>query len=165
VRRRWLAPALKTNAEAVEVILKAIEKAAINPANRSRCTDPIQRFFMRMAITICVRRQESHLGRDGRNVCQWVKKYPIVVLEMAWPRTIGMAGSCSIRPLAARSNWSAMIYRHQRQTCFARDSRKCSQRSVDQAQQIAPSRETISTIERLAKPVGARWFHIVPARR
>jgi len=77
------APALKTNAEAVEVILKAIEKAGYKPGEQiSIALDPASSGFYEDGF--------YNLRTEGKKVtsaemvemyASWVKKYPIVVLE------------------------------------------------------------------------------------
>jgi enolase len=77
------APALKTNAEAVELILKAIEKAGYKPGDEiSLALDPASSGFYEDGL--------YHLRTEGKKVTssemvamyeEWVKKYPIVVLE------------------------------------------------------------------------------------
>ena len=77
------APALKTNAEAVEVILKAIEKAGYKPGEQiAIALDPASSGFYEDGF--------YNLRTEGKKVtsaemvamyADWVKKYPIVVLE------------------------------------------------------------------------------------
>ncbi len=77
------APALKTNAEAVELILKAIEKAGYKPGDDvSIALDPASSGFYEDGL--------YNLRTEGKKVtsaemvamyADWVKKYPIVVLE------------------------------------------------------------------------------------
>lgn len=77
------APALKTNAEAVEVILKAIEKAGYKPGDDiCIALDPASSGFYEDGY--------YNLRTEGKKVtsaemvamyADWVKKYPIVVLE------------------------------------------------------------------------------------
>ncbi|GAP22322.1 phosphopyruvate hydratase [Leptolinea tardivitalis] len=77
------APALKTNAEAVEVILKAIEKAGYKPGEQvAIAIDPASSGFFEDGL--------YNLRTEGKKVtsaemveiyAEWVKKYPIVVLE------------------------------------------------------------------------------------
>ena len=77
------APALKTNAEAVELILKAIEKAGYKPGEQiCIALDPASSGFYEDG--------KYNLRTEGRKVtseemvalwAEWVKKYPIVVLE------------------------------------------------------------------------------------
>jgi enolase 1/2/3 len=77
------APALKTNAEAVEIILKAIEKAGYKPGEDIVIAlDPATSGFYEDGL--------YHLRTEGRKItsaemvelwADWVKKYPIVVLE------------------------------------------------------------------------------------
>jgi enolase len=77
------APALKTNAEAVEVILQAIEKAGYQPGEQiALALDPASSGFYEDGL--------YNLRTEGRKVtsaqmvemyAEWVKKYPIVVLE------------------------------------------------------------------------------------
>jgi len=77
------APALKTNAEAVEVILKAIEKAGYKPGEQiCIAIDPASSGFYEDGL--------YNLRTEGKKVsseemvamyADWVQKYPIVVLE------------------------------------------------------------------------------------
>ena len=77
------APALKTNAEAVEIILKAIEKAGYKPGEDIVIAlDPATSGFYEDGL--------YHLRTEGRKItsaelialwAEWVKKYPITVLE------------------------------------------------------------------------------------
>jgi enolase len=77
------APALKTNADAVELILKAIEKAGYKPGEQiSIAIDPASSGFFEDGF--------YNLRTEGKKVksaqmvdmyASWVKKYPIVVLE------------------------------------------------------------------------------------
>jgi len=77
------APALKTNAEAVELILQAIEKAGYKPGEQiALALDPASSGFYEDG--------HYHLRTEGRKVtsaqmvemyAEWVNKYPIVVLE------------------------------------------------------------------------------------
>jgi enolase len=77
------APALKTNAEAVELILQAIEKAGYKPGEQiALALDPASSGFYENGL--------YNLRTEGRKVtsaqmvemyADWVNKYPIVVLE------------------------------------------------------------------------------------
>jgi enolase len=77
------APSLKTNAEAVEVILRAIEKAGYKPGEQIVIAlDPATSGFYEDGL--------YNLRTEGRKItsadmvelwADWVKKYPIVVLE------------------------------------------------------------------------------------
>lgn len=77
------APALKTNAEAVEIILKAIEKAGYKPAEDVVIAlDPATSGFYEDGL--------YNLRTEGRKITSaelvemwsdWVRKYPIAVLE------------------------------------------------------------------------------------
>jgi enolase len=77
------APALKTNAEAVEMILKAIEKAGYKPAEHIVIAlDPATSGFYEDGL--------YNLRTEGRRItsaqmvelwADWVKKYPIAVIE------------------------------------------------------------------------------------
>jgi len=77
------APALKTNAEAVEVILKAIEKAGYKPGEQiGIALDPASSGFYEDGL--------YNLRTEGKKVtsaemvemyASWIKKYPIFVLE------------------------------------------------------------------------------------
>jgi enolase len=77
------APALKTNAEAVELILQAIEKAGYRPGEQiAMALDPASSGFYEEGL--------YSLRTEGRKVtsaqmvdmyAEWVNKYPIIVLE------------------------------------------------------------------------------------
>lgn len=77
------APALKANSQAVELILRAIEKAGYRPGEQiAIALDPASSGFYEDGL--------YHLRTEGRKVtsaemvdmyAQWVAKYPIVVLE------------------------------------------------------------------------------------
>jgi enolase len=77
------APALKTNAEALELIVQAIEKAGYRPGEQiALALDPASSGFFENG--------QYHLKTEGRQVSsaqmvdmyeEWSKKYPIVVLE------------------------------------------------------------------------------------
>ena len=77
------APALKTNAEAVELILQAIEKAGYRPGEQiAIALDPASSGFYEDGL--------YHLRTEGRKVtaaemvamyAEWAQKYPLVVLE------------------------------------------------------------------------------------
>jgi len=77
------APVLKTNADAVEMILKAIEKAGYKPGEHIVIAlDPATSGFYEDGL--------YHLRTEGRKItsaelvklwADWVKKYPIAVLE------------------------------------------------------------------------------------
>jgi enolase len=77
------APALKTNAEALEVILQAIEKAGYRPGEQIGISlDPASSSFYEKGF--------YHLRTENRKISaaemielfvQWVKKYPIVSIE------------------------------------------------------------------------------------
>jgi enolase len=77
------APALKTNAEAVEIILKAIEKAGYKPGEEIVIAlDPATSGFFEDGL--------YNLRTEGRKItsaelvemwADWVKRYPIAVLE------------------------------------------------------------------------------------
>ena len=77
------APALKTNAEAIELILKAIEKAGYRPGEQvALALDPATSGIYEDGL--------YNLRTEGRKITSaelvdlwagWVKKYPIVVLE------------------------------------------------------------------------------------
>lgn len=77
------APALKKNSDAVELILKAIEKAGYRPGEQvAIALDPASSSFYEKGY--------YHLRTEGRKVTSaemvemyagWIKKYPIIVLE------------------------------------------------------------------------------------
>ena len=77
------APALKKNSDAVELILKAIEKAGYRPGDHiALALDPASSSFYEDGY--------YHLRTEGRKVtseemaemyCNWIRKYPIIVLE------------------------------------------------------------------------------------
>ncbi len=77
------APALKTNAQAVELILEAIEKAGYQPGRDiAVALDPASSGFFEDGL--------YHLRTEGRKIssaqmvelyAEWVAKYPIIVIE------------------------------------------------------------------------------------
>jgi enolase len=77
------APALKTNAEAIELILAAIEKAGYKPGKQvGICLDPASSGFYEDGL--------YHLRTENRKIsydqmidlyADWVKKYPILSIE------------------------------------------------------------------------------------
>jgi enolase len=77
------APALKTNAEAIELILTAIEKAGYRPGEQiGICLDPASSSFFEDSL--------YHLRTENRKITNdqmielygdWVKKYPILSIE------------------------------------------------------------------------------------
>jgi enolase len=77
------APALKTNAQAVELILEAIEKAGYQPGRDiAVALDPASSGFFEDGL--------YHLRTEGRKIssaqmvelyAEWVSKYPIIVIE------------------------------------------------------------------------------------
>jgi enolase len=77
------APALKKNSDAVELILKAIEKAGYHPGEHiALALDPASSGFFEKGY--------YHLRTEGRKVTSeemvemygnWIRKYPIIVLE------------------------------------------------------------------------------------
>ena len=77
------APALKKNSDAVELILKAIEKAGYRPGDHiALALDPASSSFYEDGY--------YNLRTEGRKVtseemaemyCNWIRKYPIIVLE------------------------------------------------------------------------------------
>jgi enolase len=77
------APALKTNAQAVELILEAIEQAGYRPGEDiAVALDPASSGFFEEGL--------YHLRTEGRKItsaqmvemyADWVKKYPIIVIE------------------------------------------------------------------------------------
>ena len=77
------APALKTNAQAVELILEAIEQAGYRPGEGiAIALDPASSGFFEEGL--------YHLRTEGRKIssaqmvemyADWVKKYPIIVIE------------------------------------------------------------------------------------
>jgi enolase len=77
------APALKTNAQAVELILEAIEQAGYQPGEGiAIALDPASSGFFEEG--------QYHLRTEGRKIssaqmvemyADWVKKYPIIVIE------------------------------------------------------------------------------------
>ncbi len=90
------APALKSNAEAVELILQAIAAAGYKPGDHiAIALDPLPAVFTRMGFITCAlksaRSTQSRwwpCGPIGRkNIRSWS-------LRTAWPKTTGKAGKC-----------------------------------------------------------------------
>jgi Enolase len=101
------APALKRNADAVELILKAIEAAGYRPGDDVVIAlDPASSAFYEDGL--------YHLRTEGRKVdsaemvamwAEWVAKYPSRCWRTAWRRTTGTAGSSSTGNWGTRSSW------------------------------------------------------------
>ena len=77
------APALKTNAEAVELIITAIKKAGYKPGEEiGIALDPASSGFYEDGVyNLRTERPQGLLGRDGAMYADWVAKYPIVSIE------------------------------------------------------------------------------------
>ncbi len=106
------APTLKTNAEAVELIITAIEKAGYKPGEEiGIALDPASSGFYEDGLynlrtegrKITSAEMVAHVRRLGQ------PSTPSSPSKTAWPRTTGRAGRCSPRPWAARFSSSATI--------------------------------------------------------
>ncbi len=77
------APALKTNAEAVEIILKAIKKAGYKPGDHIVIAlDPATSGFYEDGLyNLRTEKRKITSAEMVEMWAEWVKKYPIVVLE------------------------------------------------------------------------------------
>jgi len=77
------APALKTNAEAVEIILKAIKKAGYKPGDHIVIAlDPATSGFYEEGLyNLRTEKRKITSAEMVEMWAEWVKKYPIVVLE------------------------------------------------------------------------------------
>ena len=94
------APSLKSNTEAIELILEAIERPATSPASRSRSRSIRHRassttrkrgkyvFKKSDKRELTSEEMVELLGRTGRG------SIPSSRLKTAWPKTTGRAGSC-----------------------------------------------------------------------
>jgi len=91
------APNLKSNEEAIEVILLAIEKAGYKPGKQvSLALDVAASSFYEDG---CYKLSKSGSGNLSveqmvRLYADWVSKYPLYPSKMVWQRTIGRAGNC-----------------------------------------------------------------------
>ena len=93
------APNLKTNEEALEVIVEAIEKAGYKPGKDVFIAlDPAaSEFYDRTSKYVFKKSDKAQDAprRDGRVLRRaGSSKYPIISIEDGWPRTTGTAGSC-----------------------------------------------------------------------
>ena len=131
------APALKTNAEAVEMILRAIEKAGYKPGEQIVIAlDPATSGFYEDGL--------YNLRTEGRKVtsaemvelwADWVKKYPIVVLEDGLAEDDWDGWKLLNQTLGGRIELVGRRFvRHQRRAHRSRHRRECRQRRPDQAQ-------------------------------
>jgi enolase len=77
------APALKTNAEAVELILRAVEKAGYKPGEDiAIAIDPASSGFYKEGVyNLRTENRKASSAEMVRMYFDWVSKYPIVVLE------------------------------------------------------------------------------------
>ncbi len=76
-------PALKTNAEAIDLILQAIEKAGYKPGGQIVIAlDPASSSFYEDGLyNLRTERRRITSGQMVEMYAEWVKKYPIAVLE------------------------------------------------------------------------------------
>jgi enolase len=77
------APALKTNQEAVELILQAIEQAGYRPGEQiAIALDPASSSFYKDGVyTLRAEQRQATAAEMVELYTDWVKRYPIVVLE------------------------------------------------------------------------------------
>ena len=93
------APNLKSNEEAIEVILEAITKAGYKPGEQiGIALDPASSEFYDKDKAKYVFKKSDKSERSSEQMVEfwadWVRQYPIAPSKTAWPRTIGRAGSC-----------------------------------------------------------------------
>ena len=100
------APALKKNSDAVDLILKAIEKAGYKPGEQiAIALDPASSGFYEDGKYNL--RTENRKATSAEMVVlysEWAINIPSSCSKMDLPRMIGMAGNCLIRNWVRRSN-------------------------------------------------------------
>ena len=106
------APNLKSNDEALEVVLEAITLAGYKPGEDiGICLDPgRERVLQRRQVRVQeVRQERPHIRTDGRILGQLGAPVSGSALHRgtAWPRTTGRDGSCSPKRWAAGCSWWA----------------------------------------------------------
>ena len=103
------APSLKSNDEAVELILEAIEQAGYKPGEQiAIALDPASSEFYDSEKKKYVFKKGDKSERSSEQMVEfyenWMRQYPIVSLKTAWPRTTGRAGRSSPTSSAAASS-------------------------------------------------------------
>jgi len=93
------APSLKSNAEAIELILEAIEGAGYKPGEQiAIALDPASSEFYdaEKKKYVFKKGDKSELSSEEmvRFYDNWIRQYPIVRSKTDWPRTTGKAGRC-----------------------------------------------------------------------
>ena len=106
------APSLKSNDEAVELILEAIEQAGYKAGEQiAIALDPASSEFYDKEIKKYVFKKGDKSERSSEQMVEfyenWVKQYPIVFRRTGWPRTTGRAGRSSPTSSAAAFSWWA----------------------------------------------------------
>ena len=92
------APNLKSNEEALEVVLEAIAQAGYKPGEQiGICLDPASSEFFKDGKYVFKKSDKSE--RTSEQMVEfwanWVRQYPpSSPSKTAWPKTIGPAGSC-----------------------------------------------------------------------
>jgi enolase len=88
------APSLKTNEEAIEVILEAIGKAGYRPGEQIFIAlDPAASEFYEDGRYVLKKEGRTLTGAEMVDFyAAWVEKYPIIGIEDAWRRTTGRVG-------------------------------------------------------------------------
>lgn len=105
------APSLGSNREALEVIVAAIESAGYKPGvDIFLGMDPAASEFYEHGKYILAREGRTMTSREMIDLYeQWINEYPLLALKMAWLKTIGKAGRCSMSALAsAYSLWATI---------------------------------------------------------
>ena len=89
------APSVKSNVEAIEVVLEAISKAGYKPGGEiAIALDPAASEFYQDGKYVFKKSDKSSKSSDEmvKHWAKWANDYPIVSLEDGSPRTTGMAG-------------------------------------------------------------------------
>ena len=119
------APNLKSNEEAIEVVLEAITQAGYTAgrSDRHRARPGGQRVLRSAQEEIRlqeIRQERAHLRTDGRILGRiGCGSTPSFRSKTAWPKTIGTAGSFSPTAWARRSSWSATTFSSPTPSIFA----------------------------------------------
>ena len=167
------APSLKSNREAVDVVLEAVTQAATSLARRcsSRSTSPSSEFWDKAGQ----RSTSSRSRRQGDASAEemvalyedWVRQYPIISIEDGLGRRgLGRLEDADRRRSASASSWSAtMCSSPTRRSSRAASSEHVANALLVKLNQIGTVTETLDAVA-IARDAGTpASFRIDPARR
>ena len=148
------APILKSNAEAIDLILEAIELAGYTPGEDiAIALDPAaSEFYDKETGKYVFKKSDKSaklLRRDGRLLGDWVNKYPIVShRRRPGRRRLGRLEACSPTSSATRSSSSATTSSSPTPSASSRASKqKVANSILIKVNQIGTVSETLEAIE------------------